>query len=118
MSEQNERYTLDIQFASALMKPYGAITLVPVTPENIFSLKPGGWIWDDKLTERRKHERSLDYDSVVEPTGFRQIHILDLTNFGTIFNSKPFMLSTIDGYHKSEWVAFEEKRFYMLKRKD
>lgn len=84
----------------------------PITYENIHELEPGEWIWDDKQTARREHRMTLDPKSIVEPMGFRQIHILDFEM------SKPFMLSRFDGFHTGyEWVFFEPGRFYKFKKK-
>lgn len=92
--------------------------MVPITRENIYTLKAGDWIWDDKLIERREHRLTLRPESITEPIGFRQIHILDLNGFHS-WNTKPFMLSQFDNGHDGyTWVYFEENRFYMCKRKD
>lgn len=90
-----------------LMEP---ITRIDIT----YELKPGEWIWDSKLVRRRAHERSLMHEPVLEPVGFRQIHILNTEDFPR-FTSKPFMLSDIDrgGYN---WEYFEEGRFYRFKK--
>ena len=88
--------------------------LEPITRDNLKELHPGEWIWDDKDHARRAHKASIYNESVVEPIGFRQIHVLDLKNYPR-FSSKPFMLSSIDniGFGRGdEWVYFEEKRFY------
>lgn len=110
----DDNYTFETRFFGALMKPYGAITIVPITHDNIYLLNPGDWIWDDKLIERREHERYAQNDTVIEPIGFRQIHRLDLGDFAKGLSSKPFMLSDFDsdrgGYN---WVSFEENRFFM-----
>ena len=112
----DNKYTLETRLHGSLMKPYAAITLVPITRENIYTLKAGDWIWDDKPIERREHRRSLSSETITEPIGFRQIHILDLDGFHS-WNSKPFMLSDIDSNHPSgySWTYFEENRFYMCK---
>lgn len=94
----------------------------PITSENIYALKPGDWIWDNKEIVRREHKRTLSVEkpTVEEPIGFRQIDILDLKYFGTLWNDKPFMLTDIDNRFSSDprnWVRFEEGRFYMFKRK-
>ena len=107
-----DNFKLETRLSGALLKPYGAVELIPITRENIYALKPGDWIWDDKPIERRKHERSLYPETVIEPIGFRQIHILDLEGFHS-WNSKPFMLSDIDSNHPGPWwVYFEDGRFY------
>ena len=85
----DDDFVLDTRLFGALIKPYGAITLIPITRENIYMLNPGDWIWDDKPIERSEHERSLAPETITEPIGFRQIHILDLKDFGTIYNNKP-----------------------------
>ena len=109
-------YILETRLSGALVNSYGAITLIPITHENVYSLKQGDWIWDDKPIERPIHERSLGGETVMEPIGFRQVHILDLDGFGR-WNYKPFMLSDIDksGYR---WEYFEENRFYICGRKE
>ena len=116
---KDSRYTVETCISGCLIKPYAAIRLVPITRENIYTLKPGDWIWDDKLIERREHERSLRPETITEPIGFRQIHILDLDDFHR-WNSKPFMLSTIDDSYANSytWVYFEENRFYMCATKE
>ena len=113
-----EKYTIETRLSGTLPVPYGAVTLIPITRENIYTLKPGEWIWDDKIIERREHKRSLWSEKVKEPIGFRQIHILDLDGFATGWNTKPFMLSDIDSHMPGGpiWVYFEEGRFYMLAR--
>lgn len=92
--------------------------LEPITFENISSLKPGDWIWDNKEKARRAHVRSLGDERITEPIGFRQIHILDLDLFPT-YNSNPFMLSDIDNkiIVGPTWVFFEEGRFFKFKKK-
>ena len=87
-----------------------------ITFENLHELKPGEWIWDSKIITRRAHKRSIYVESVQEPTGFRQIHILDIDSIPT---SKPFMLSSIDNIgfgNGDEWVCFEINRFYKFKK--
>lgn len=88
--------------------------LVPITHENLYSLRPGEWIWDNQIIQRRIHKRDLDGTMIDEPAGFRQIDILDL-DFFPRWSSTPFMLSEIDS-GRSSWVYFEEGRFYMFKR--
>lgn len=88
--------------------------LVPITLENLYSLQPGEWIWDNKQVKRRVHKRNLNGETIYEPAGFRQIDILDLDLFPR-WSSTPFMLSEIDS-GRSSWVYFEEGRFYMFKR--
>ena len=105
--------------------------LEPITYENIKELSPGEWIWDNKqieklphirtLFEKLPHIRTLSNDSTIfEAAGFRQIHILDL--YCLRFSNKPFMLSLAANglrYQQfiSEWVYFEEGRFYRFKRR-
>ena len=91
--------------------------LEPISPYNIYQLEPGEWIWDNKLVTRRIHERCLDDKTTVEPIGFRQIDILDLKSFG-VFNSRPFMLSSIDNIEGSRWECFEPGRFYRFKKEE
>lgn len=86
-----------------------------ITHENIHELHPGEWIWDNKPQARRAHKRSIYNESILEPIGFRQIHILDLE---THPKTKPFMLSSIDniGFGSgTSWVYFEPNRFYKFK---
>ena len=93
--------------------------LEPITHENIEELSPGEWIWDNKQIEKCPHRRTLSSDSTIfEAAGFRQIHILDLDNLNL---KRPFMLSlSANGlrYRQfiSEWVYFEEGRFYRFKK--
>ena len=93
--------------------------LEPITHENIKELSPGEWIWDNKQIEKLPHIRTLSSDSTIsEAAGFRQIHILDLDNLKF---SNPFMLSSSANglrYRQfiSEWVNFEEGRFYRFKK--
>lgn len=89
--------------------------LEPITCENILELTPGEWIWDDKSTIREAHKASIYSESVVEPVGFRQVHILTAEYFSR-YGIKPFMLSSIDT--AAEWLYFEEGRFYRFKRKN
>lgn len=95
--------------------------LEPITVDNIHELQPGEWIWDNKDTERNKHGRSLalEYTPIIEPYGFRQIHILDLNGFMQ-WQFKPFMLTTIhSGYGSSyTWTYWAEGRFYRFKREE
>lgn len=87
----------------------------PITRNNIHELEPGEWIWDNAQINRREHRRSLWPESIVEPIGFRQIHIIDPSS---IPMSKPFMLSTIDGrHHYYSWEYFSENRYYRFKRR-
>lgn len=112
-------YLVETRLCGSLVKPYAAITLVPITRENIYTLKPGDWIWDDKLIERREHKRSLYDEKITEPIGFRQIHILDLEDFAAGWVTKPFMLSDIDSDRSGyRWVYFEENRFYRCAEKE
>lgn len=119
MGDENDKNTTATRLFGTMIEQYGAITLIPITRDNIHTLKPGEWIWDDKLIERREHKLSLTPETITEPIGFRQIHILDLKYFNTIFSNKPFMLSDIDSHNSGyRWVYFEDNRFYMLERKD
>ena len=91
-----------------------------ITSENIHELQPGEWIWDIKEEARRAHKKSIYHESVVEPIGFRQVDILDLELWPR-WSSKPFMLSSIDniGFGRgSNWVYFEENRFYRFKKEN
>lgn len=92
--------------------------LEPITYDNIHELKPGEWIWDDKPKTRRQHRRSLSKDTIIEPTGFRQIHIMDEDDVRDFkwCNASPFMLSTIDDDKINYvWANFKEGRFYRFK---
>ena len=116
--DSSGNYVLETRLSGSLVVPYGAISLIPITRENIYALKPGEWIWDDKLIERKVHRRSLGDETISEPIGFRQIHILDLDRFDSGWCTKPFMLSDIDNYTPGGpiWVHFQQNRFYMLAR--
>ena len=110
---------LETRISGCLINPLSAIILTPITRDNIHVLKPGDWIWDDKMVERRVYKRSLRADKIMEPIGFRQIYILDLTDFDSQLRNKPFMLSDIDSdYHTHTWVNFEENRFYIAAEKE
>lgn len=86
----------------------------PITYENLNELKPGEWIWDTNLIERRPHKRTLGEELIIEPIGFRQIHILDLDDIA--FTRKIFMLTNIDyGITGYKWEYFEVGRFYKFK---
>ena len=90
----------------------------PITHDNISDLKPGEWIWDNKQQCRRAHKQTIYDESVTEPIGFRQVHILDLSSFG-VYNNKPFVLTSIDNHgfgNGSKWVYFEENRFFKFKK--
>lgn len=90
----------------------------PISKDTLSKLKPGEWIWDNKRQARRAHIQSIYNESVVEPIGFRQIHILSLNGF-PMYSCRPFMLSSIDniGFGRgTEWVAFEENRFFRIKQ--
>ena len=113
----SDDYIVETRLSGSLVKPYAAITLVPITRENIFTLKVGDWIWDDKPIERRKHGRRLDNELITEPIGFRQIHILDLDDFLAGRCTKPFMLSDFYGGGYT-WTFFEENRFYVCADKE
>lgn len=91
--------------------------LEPITEKNVRELSPGEWIWDNSPIERREHCRSLNSNKIVEPRGFRQIHILDLyTPYGLQY-SKIFMLSNIDGQRGGyTWEIFEYNRYYKFKK--
>lgn len=112
---ENGKYMLETRLSGTLFKSYGMVRLIPITRDNICTLKPGDWIWDDKPVERRVHKRSIYEDKTVEPIGFRQIHILDIEGFIKGCDNKPFSLSDFDsdsgGYN---WVFFEENRFYKI----
>lgn len=88
----------------------------PITYENFNTLKPGDWIWDNNLVERRDHKRSLANERHSEPFGFRQIHILDINDNG-YFGCQPFMLSANwDSFnYGAVWTYFELDRFYKFK---
>lgn len=87
--------------------------LEPITYNNIQELKPGEWIWDNKPQTRRQHRRSLSEETITEPAGFRQIHIMDEDDVRLFML---FKLSTIDKDRINyEWVHFKEGRFYRFK---
>lgn len=87
--------------------------LEPITYENITELKGGDWIWDNKTIERRAHKYGLGDDVVMEPIGFRKLHLIDLKW------SNQMMLSSFDklrsGYF---WEYFELGRFYRFRKGD
>lgn len=89
----------------------------PITEENIGELKPGDWIWDNRIIIRKEHKRSMgNYETIIEPVGFRQIDILDTDGLGR-WTWMPFMLSTIDyDTTRREWVYFSEGRFFRFRR--
>lgn len=85
-----------------------------ITEENIHTLKPGEWIWDNGKVNRNEHSQSLWPRKIFEPKGFRQIHILN-EDFPK-YSSKPFMLSDFDGCRGGySWQYFESNRFYKFK---
>ena len=86
----------------------------PITMDNISELEPGEWIWDNHMVSRREHRKCFG-EEIIEPTGFRQIDILDLDLFPR-WSSRPFMLSSIDHRHGATWTRFENNRFYKFKR--
>lgn len=91
--------------------------LEPITQDNIHELIPGEWIWDKALCERAEHKRTIFAKKILEPIGFRQIHILDIDRCSPLPYSKPWMLSTIDGYHGPyAWEIYEYGRFYKFKK--
>lgn len=93
--------------------------LEPITYENIHELQPGEWIWDNSLVKRRPHNRSIGDETITEPIGFRQVHILDLKLYPH-YIGKQFMLSEVAGFISGgyEWVYFSKNRFYRFKRKE
>lgn len=91
--------------------------LEPITPENISDIKPGEWIWDNTLCERKEHKRTIFAEVISEPCGFRQVDILDIDRYRPLEYSKPWMLSTIDGDHGHYvWEIYERGRFYKFKK--
>lgn len=91
--------------------------LEPITYDNIQELNPGEWIWDNKTLSRDIHDRSLCQETITEPVGFRQIHIMDKDDVKHFkaYGTPPFMLSDIDYSSGNKWVYFEEGRFYRFK---
>lgn len=89
----------------------------PITRDNIDQLQLGEWIWDNHIVERIEHGRTLTCDTIHEPIGFRQVHILEDDPFLKNHSSRLFNLSDID-HRNYRWVDFEEGRFYMFKRKE
>lgn len=91
--------------------------LEPITLENIYELKPGEWIWDNKYAIKRAHKRSLELETTIEPIGFRQIHVLDLKDFGPLFSNRPFMLSECHTLKfEPVYPYFTKNRFYKFKK--
>lgn len=116
----NEEYMIETRLSGVSTRPLGALILEPITRDNLNELKPGEWIWDDKIVKRRPHEATLGDETIMEPIGFRQITILDLKLYPR-WSSTPFRLSDVEGLDfdaRSAWTYFEEGRFFMIKRKD
>ena len=88
--------------------------LEPITLDNIHTLKPGDWIWDNAMIKRRVHKRSLGGEYITEPTGFRQIHVLDLDTFG-VHSLQPFMLSNVYSATAASWVYFKDGQFWKFR---
>ncbi len=86
----------------------------PITRSNLDRLKEGEWIWDNRLTTRPAHGRSLSGEEIEEPIGFRQVHIVKT---GDPYFSKQLMLSDIHrgGYR---WEYLDAWRFYKFKEKE
>lgn len=90
-----------------------------ITEYNIQDLEPGDWIWDDKLALRVEHKRSLNRHQIMEPSGFRQIHILDIDWSYGLRYSKPWMLSTFDDWRGGyAWEIYDYNRFYKFKKEN
>lgn len=87
--------------------------LEPIALEDFKNLKSGEWIWDGEIISRRTHDYSIDYSNTIkEPTGFRQIHIINEY-------SKSFMLSDFESLHGGyKWVYFRVGRFYKFKKEN
>lgn len=92
--------------------------LEPITRDDICDLEEGEWIWDDKRYSRKLFGRHLDRgERISVPIGFRQIEILDLDLYSR-WSGKLFMLSGSEYRNggRSEWVHFEEGRFFRLRK--
>lgn len=90
--------------------------LEPITYHNLDELRPGEWIWDNDEVEKSEHSRSLFSPNILEPIGFRQIHILDVKGYKQ-YGGALWMLSNWSrGYYK--WDYFSEGRYYRFKRKE
>lgn len=86
--------------------------LEPITIDNLPNLKPGQWIWDNKPVVRGIHKRTLSDETITEPYGFRQIHIVDAEDIKTsrlVFS----LTNTVSGGYK--WEYFENGRYYKFK---
>lgn len=89
--------------------------LEPITEENIHELKPGDWIWDNQEIIRDEHRASPWPNKIIEPYGFRQVDILDVSHLR--WSGKPFKLSCAnDGSSGCEWVYFRHDRFFKFKK--
>ena len=86
----------------------------PITLDNIHKLKPGEWIWDNRVVHRLAHKSSFDNEHISEPTGFRQIHILDVGDLGS-YTHHPFMLSNVYSAVGASWVTWSEGRFWRFR---
>ena len=88
--------------------------LEPITETDLYTLKPGEWIWDNKRVAKAVHKRTLSYQKTYEPIGFRQIHILDARNYPK-YTDKPFMLTNHLSETANVWEPFEEGRYFRFK---
>ena len=88
--------------------------LEPITAENLNELRPGEWIWDRQLIVKNAHKRTMRVETIIEPVGFRQIHILNVDDYPRK-TTKPFLLSdSIQG--GNFWTEFKEGIFFRIKR--
>lgn len=91
--------------------------LEPITRDDLCELEEGEWIWDNKLYSRKPFGRHLDRGERIRvPIGFRQIEIMN--DLYPEWSGKPFMLSGSEYRNggRSEWVYFEEGRFFRLRK--
>lgn len=87
--------------------------LEPITENDLYSLRPGEWIWDNKRIAKAAHKRCLTYEKVYEPIGFRQIHIIESPK-DLKYASKPFMLSDHTSNVANRWEPYEYGRYFRV----
>lgn len=87
--------------------------LEPITEKDLYSLRPGEWIWDNKRIGKPAHKRSLKMEKVFEPIGFRQIHILDVYDYPKK-TDKPFMLTDHISERANSWEPYEYGRYFRV----
>ena len=88
--------------------------LEPITETDLYTLKPGEWIWDNKRVAKAVHKQTLSYQKTYEPIGFRQIHFLNAREYPKNTN-RPFMLTNHLTNTAHVWEPFEENRYFRFK---